>query len=268
MTMEEDIRSLIRRAEQCRDATWTDHAGEAQSRVPYPVVLNLSEPRRLPQPCSEPDETSSSSSGATRQSRLFDAHDYETCFSASTSDPPQYVLEMVPAVQQPLPAADPSPPCLPCDFVVLSGCRQRFRLSQVDDWINHVINVHLDAQLPRNSICWFCDGPPFVALSKGPEHRADAFRSRMQHIAQHFRDGQTAAQVRPDYRFLDHVRRSGLVSDDGFQMATQKDDDLPLPRNMTLVTHATTPKPARECGKLARQLRPRSRAPSPRRRMS
>ncbi|PHH82961.1 hypothetical protein CDD82_4179 [Ophiocordyceps australis] len=261
VTMVEDIISIMEQAEQRRVGPTPAHDSEAQYNAYYAASLMISEPSSQRRFRSEPFEASSDSSDATPQSSLFDLNDCETntTISASTSDPPQYVLETVPAVPQPLPVADPNPPCLPCDFVALSSCRQRFRLSEVDDWINH-INGHLESHLPCKAICWFCDDPEFVASSKGPpEHRIDVFRSRMQHIAQHFRDGKTAAQVRPDYHFLDHVRACGLISHEAFESATQRDDDLPLPRGMILVPH-----PRSQNAERRRQHRPRGRAPSPR----
>ncbi|KAI1132143.1 hypothetical protein F5Y10DRAFT_6087 [Nemania abortiva] len=101
---------------------------------------------------------------------------------------------------------------LPCEFVGYSNCEQRFALNEVDLWIEHIISDHLQGSLPDKVICWFCDDYIFDSNRVGNRHLN--FQQRMWHIRDHFWDGGVGVHnMRPDYYFNEHLRRSRLIPD-------------------------------------------------------
>lgn len=108
---------------------------------------------------------------------------------------------------------------LPCEFKKLSGCQEQFGLHHKDSWIDHIIDEHLHGRCPRVSICWFCDKPVFKAGLNKKDNKLESFRQRMYHIATHFKEGMTAADIRPDFYFLDHLREHNLIDESTFKSA-------------------------------------------------
>ncbi|KAK3175531.1 hypothetical protein K4F52_010187 [Lecanicillium sp. MT-2017a] len=113
---------------------------------------------------------------------------------------------------------------LPCEFIAYANCGLEYRLGEVDDWIRHISVDHLHSILPRTAVCWFCDrshgrydvqDDGEISQQRLEEH----FRSRMLHIAEHFRAGMTVPNMRPDFAFLDHIHDNGFISEDMFQIA-------------------------------------------------
>ncbi|RDA92604.1 hypothetical protein CP533_0910 [Ophiocordyceps camponoti-saundersi (nom. inval.)] len=189
----------------------------------YQASLLLSEPGP-----SRSVQAPSLASSATPRSFVFDSVDGQSVYSVSTI-PPRQGSE--PLHRQRLPVPDFSSTWLPCEFQKLSRCQERFAVEDVDAWIQHIVHDHLGGKLPAYCICWFCDRAEFRA---GPD-RAENYRRRMQHIASHIRnEGKTAAEVRWDFHFLDHLHHHGLVSERVFQWATQQ-SELPPPKGMILV---------------------------------
>ncbi|KAI0437011.1 hypothetical protein F4803DRAFT_178211 [Xylaria telfairii] len=46
---------------------------------------------------------------------------------------------------------------LPCEFVGYSACERTFAINDVDNWIEHIISEHLQENLPKRVVCWFCN---------------------------------------------------------------------------------------------------------------
>ncbi|KAL7921546.1 hypothetical protein ACQKWADRAFT_121723 [Trichoderma austrokoningii] len=122
-----------------------------------------------------------------------------------------------------------SGPQLPCEFIGYNDCEETFDLDNVDDWVQHVCGHHLAWRLPRDCVCWFCDVPVFHAVEDTADERERNFRARMHHIAGHFGQGVTIADIRPDFYFLDHLRDIGLVSERDFWLYKEY-HEAPQPR--------------------------------------
>ncbi|KID78778.1 uncharacterized protein G6M90_00g026700 [Metarhizium brunneum] len=115
---------------------------------------------------------------------------------------------------------------LPCEFRKFSGCQKQFDLHDKDSWIDHIIDEHLHGRCPRVSICWFCDESVFRSGSNQKDEKLESFRQRMYHTATHFKEGMTAADIRPDFYFLDHLRENNLIDESTFRSA-KKLGELP-----------------------------------------
>ncbi|ETS75646.1 hypothetical protein PFICI_12590 [Pestalotiopsis fici W106-1] len=120
---------------------------------------------------------------------------------------------------------------LPCEFVGYTGCNRTFQLDDTDRWINHIIIDHLEYRLPSRCACWYCDDHVFDAFQNRPDdhvsnatqNRLDVatnFGVRLRHIRNHILyDGYGISQIRPDYAFLAHIKKLGLVSQAVFDEA-------------------------------------------------
>ncbi|KAI1144723.1 hypothetical protein F4825DRAFT_342036 [Nemania diffusa] len=101
---------------------------------------------------------------------------------------------------------------LPCEFASYGHCEQVFGLDDVDNWIEHIITDHLQGELPKKVVCWFCDD--FVFDSKYTAGRRQNFSNRMWHIRDHVLiEGCSAKDIRPDHHFNTHLREAGLISE-------------------------------------------------------
>lgn len=184
-------------------------------------------------------------------SAIFDTVDSYSTYSASTA-PPQRGPE--PLQRQRAPVPDFAAPWFPCEFRKLSGCEERFGRDEVEAWIQHMAGMHLQGNLPTFCICWFCDGVVFQAVSERPEDLEMAYRTRMRHIASHFCHGKTAADVRWDFHFLDHVHSHGLITESVFQWATRQ-GELRMPRDMTFTDPPAIRPVVEEQGERRRHMR-------------
>lgn len=103
-------------------------------------------------------------------------------------------------------------PLLPCEFTWegYQKCDMYFHPHETDLWIDHVISDHLHHQLPSKALCWFCDDVEFDSKDWGD--RRATFDARMDHIRTHIYEGKTVRDIRPDFHFLDHMRRFNLVT--------------------------------------------------------
>ncbi|POR35695.1 Uncharacterized protein TPAR_04107 [Tolypocladium paradoxum] len=207
----------------------------------YAPEIVLSEPRAPSLPRTERDTTSLASS-ATPRSAMFDGFDSYSAYSTSTA-PPRRGHE--PPHRQRAAVPDAPVTWLPCEFRRLSGCGANFALDDVEPWIEHMIAQHLERNFPEKCICWFCDHADFRAASGLQEDKEKAYRRRMHHIAEHFRNGKTALDIRWDFHFLDHVHNQHLIEEHVFQWATRQ-SELRLPRGMTFANHPRAGRPRGE----------------------
>ena len=171
----------------------------------------------------ERSHASTSSSGATKHSTLFDRSS-DTCSvsSSACTDIPRNGPEPLHRQRPPLPLPSPwsvPAPLMPCEFHWYDDCQVQLGLHDVDDLVDHILMVHLNETPPPYSICWFCDQGKFKSVTESPEEREAAYRRRMAHIASHFRNGLTVAEIRPDFFFLEHLHNNGLIADAKFQEA-------------------------------------------------
>ncbi|KXH66872.1 hypothetical protein CSAL01_07805 [Colletotrichum salicis] len=117
-------------------------------------------------------------------------------------------------------APPPSSHMLYCEFQPWTGCREQFRLDDVDSWIRHTEEIHLQGEYPAVCVCWFCDDFNFNVGPHCPDPGQN-FSHRMQHIAHHMlHDAYRFEQRRPDFSFVDHLYRSGRITLENFQQAT------------------------------------------------
>lgn len=122
-------------------------------------------------------------------------------------------------------AAPPDPALLashrmPCEFARYTGCAATFdAFTQVESWILHELQDHLGWEPPPTCLCWFCDDYKFVTALTGHGDNKENFRSRMVHIADHFKEEGTVNTrgIRPDFFFLDYLWEKGMVSRDVFE---------------------------------------------------
>ncbi|KAI9155371.1 hypothetical protein HJFPF1_07953 [Paramyrothecium foliicola] len=160
-------------------------------------------------------------SGSRLQCRIFDKKLALSETTASTApprrgvQPPQLQRPMVPIPNMAYRVQ------LPCEFATFSGCEMHFSTNEVDAWIQHIVTAHLQGLLPSYTVCWFCERE-FHAQLDTPADRARCYSSRMRHHVEHFLEGVTAAQRRPDFHFLDHIHDHGLIADNTFHLARQE----------------------------------------------
>lgn len=104
------------------------------------------------------------------------------------------------------------PLLLPCEFAwePYGKCDRYFNPLETDSWIDHVISNHLNDQLPSKALCWFCDDIEFDSKDFGD--RRATFDARMDHIRAHIYDGKTIRDIRPDFHFLEHMRKYNLIT--------------------------------------------------------
>ncbi|KAK0674509.1 hypothetical protein QBC41DRAFT_1667 [Cercophora samala] len=113
-----------------------------------------------------------------------------------------------------------------CEFSALQGCTATFRLDDEYSWIQHHI-WHLRDVYPFRSKCWFCDDFQFVARNSDDD-LYPTFYDRMQHIRTHIsQDGKTSRQARPDFHVVDHMYQQRLISEEAYQEARMRFDELP-----------------------------------------
>lgn len=183
----------------------------------YATSLNISEAPRQPQALTHRG-TPSWGSSATQASFAFDAFENLSTCSASTAPStsgPEPVMRQRPAI------ADFGAGSLPCEFRTFANCSGMFPLHQANLWIEHMIHEHLRGAFPIKSLCWFCDDVQFESKSSRQDDKMLCYRQRMHHIASHFYQGLTAANIRPDFNFLDHLLRNRLISEEMFRRASQ-----------------------------------------------
>ncbi|KAI0130855.1 hypothetical protein F4814DRAFT_145590 [Daldinia grandis] len=127
------------------------------------------------------------------------------------------------------PTPDPRMIVLPCELIGF-GCNHAFNFNEVDAWIEHIAANHLHDRLPSKAICWFCDTWHFD--SRAPEVRNDRrqnFENRMWHIRDHFADGKTTDDIRPDFHMLEHLHRYNIIAEEDY-IKCKRWNDLPCRR--------------------------------------
>lgn len=100
-------------------------------------------------------------------------------------------------------------PRLPCEFDVLTGCRERFLADETPQWIDHVSD-HLRGKFPNECWCWYCDDFKFNAETMGLD-REHNFHNRLEHIREHLVDGSRLRTRRRDYPFLKFLDKNKLI---------------------------------------------------------
>ncbi|KAF3070572.1 hypothetical protein GL218_00396 [Daldinia childiae] len=153
----------------------------------------------------------------------------DTASMYSNSTIPTQFSDPNDGLYNPYPTLDPRAMALPCEFVGF-GCNQTFSFSETDAWIEHIIAGHLGDKLPSKAICWFCDTEYFD--SKRPEvggDRRQNFDNRMWHIREHFTEGKTVHDIRPDFHMVEHLHRHQFISDDTY-FGYIRWNDLPCSR--------------------------------------
>ncbi|KAI1471184.1 uncharacterized protein F4812DRAFT_169596 [Daldinia caldariorum] len=123
---------------------------------------------------------------------------------------------------------DLAPMRLPCEFIGL-GCNETFSFNEVDAWTEHVITDHLGNKLPSIVACWFCDTWRFDCNTPniGGDQRYN-FDLRMNHIYEHFLDGKSVHDIRPDFYMIEHLGKNGLVATTTYHYL-KRWNDVPCP---------------------------------------
>jgi hypothetical protein len=191
--------------------------------------------------------TSGSSAYPTEASSIFDTpyHRPARPISISEETDATSVLESDTAsVQSVGEAPGTDELTIPCEFSGLSDCGWTFRLSEIHSWLTHVKGVHLRGFLPDETWCWFCDKVFKTTSGRDPE-RAACFHQRISHIVDvHLGDVTNVDQlrIRPDFPFLVHLAKHGLISQEVFDTATQFTE---VPKNLQQrVQGPPSPKPS------------------------
>lgn len=110
---------------------------------------------------------------------------------------------------------------LPCEFVSYGSCDEQFHLTDFDQWMKHIVFDHLGNSLPNKCCCWYCDNCDFDARRDHLDKESN-FRNRLDHIRCHIRDdGFGIDEIRPDYDFIAHLWKLGLISRGTYE-ATQR----------------------------------------------
>ncbi|KAL7948230.1 hypothetical protein V8C42DRAFT_313861 [Trichoderma barbatum] len=171
--------------------------------TPWRASTSSGDSRRRPSEA----HVSSIASGETRRSSIFDSIES----SSSTTS-------VLPGRR------------LPCEFHWYGDCEETFDLRNINGWVDHVESHHLEMTLPMACWCWFCDDVVFRAQSDTIQQRRRCYTDRMNHIAEHYRQGATINDIRPDFEFLHHLRENDLISRRNFLRARDF-HEAPQPRN-------------------------------------
>lgn len=107
---------------------------------------------------------------------------------------------------------------LPCDFAFV-GCTVTFRPEEYGAWVTHSLSHFERAGPPPKVICTFCDDDEATFETNGD--RALNWRTRMFHVAEHFENGKTYDDLRPDFFVVEHMRKNGLLSEEDFKLAME-----------------------------------------------
>jgi hypothetical protein len=116
----------------------------------------------------------------------------------------------------------------PCEFFGFSDCQEKFKATEFDGWFDHIAGDHLQYDLPQESVCWYCDDEIYRAPSRSHEDLMAFFRKRLLHIARHLRGELGPGQIRPDFWFVQHIRKLELIDDETVNLARSW-HELPMP---------------------------------------
>ncbi|KAF8856423.1 hypothetical protein BDZ45DRAFT_476350 [Acephala macrosclerotiorum] len=105
---------------------------------------------------------------------------------------------------------------LPCEFAFM-GCEVIFRPDEYESWVTHSFSHFERAGPPPKAICTFCDDDEAIFETNGD--KVLNWRTRMYHVAEHFENGQTYEDLRPDFFVVEHMRENGLLSEEDFKFA-------------------------------------------------
>ncbi|KAI1756788.1 hypothetical protein F4782DRAFT_484147 [Xylaria castorea] len=134
---------------------------------------------------------------------------------------------------------DPTIGSLPCEFIGYGGCAQTFAWDDVDNWIEHIISKHLNGNLPKKVICWFCDDATFDYRETGETgDRRVNFEHRMWHIRSHILDGMNVHDIRPDHFLTAHLKKYRLVPEYAYHVVRRYAE---VPQPNWIVPHDGVP---------------------------
>ncbi len=103
-------------------------------------------------------------------------------------------------------------PYLPCDFVGMQWCNERFHVDDMMNWINHIQYFHLRNNFPESVMCWYCD-VRFEATSTKPKDLLANFQARLTHIREHIvNEGKDENFIRVDCHYAEFLYNAGLIS--------------------------------------------------------
>ncbi|KAF3058785.1 hypothetical protein CFAM422_011934 [Trichoderma lentiforme] len=203
----EDITHFLKEHKETKVRSTVTGSSDFQWELPQETPRRVSIPPRHRRRHRLEAHVMSITSGETRRSSIFDS--VESSSSASSALPGRR---------------------LPCEFYWYGDCEETFDLRDIDGWVDHVAAHHLDMILPSKSCCWFCDEVVFHAQPETQQQCRLRYTDRMHHIAGHYHQGATLADVRPDFDFLDHLRINALISEGSFQRA-RNFHEAPQPKN-------------------------------------
>jgi len=101
-----------------------------------------------------------------------------------------------------------------CLFEV-SGCMVRHQITEVELWIAHSITHFGSYSPPPESLCSFCDIPPF----KSSGDNLLAWRNKMIHIKDHVLNHQAPDFLRPDFLTINYMSKWKLISPGDYKSA-------------------------------------------------
>lgn len=118
-------------------------------------------------------------------------------------------------------------PRLPCEFDVLTGCRERFLADETSQWIDHV-SSHFRGKFPEECWCWYCDDFKFNAEAMGLDRKLN-FHHRLEHIREHLVDGNRLRTRRRDYPLLKFLDKNKLIPSSvaKLQLSTRESPSFP-----------------------------------------
>ncbi|KAF2995771.1 hypothetical protein E8E14_000554 [Neopestalotiopsis sp. 37M] len=162
--------------------------------------------------------TATVASSSTGMSSMSDASSWPDSYYNSSYSASVYTELTIPSTTGTVQPPRRGAYRLPCEFVGYASCDQYFYPEEADQWIEHIIVDHLRNHLPSKSACWYCDDHDFDASRDGD--RMTHFRNRLDHIRTHIRDeGLGVDDIRPDYAFIAHIEKLGLIAQPVFQEA-------------------------------------------------
>lgn len=149
----------------------------------------------------------SSSSGGTFYS---DASVFSHSSYSSSSTMPSHTVQLLRNDPRPQVSVNVPGQELVCELFQHGLCQETFSYDDFAGWKHHVVKDHLNGHLPKISGCCFCCAVHH-ARSMTPERLQSSFKSRMKHIEEHFRQGQTREHMKPDPYLYQHLCHIGII---------------------------------------------------------
>lgn len=140
--------------------------------------------------------------------------------TTSVSTAPSIGLPPLPTIDQQLLAMSIHGSNYPCIFTDIVKC-DNVDLEDFEEWFEHHIDHFGPRGPPNHALCVFCD----IYFER--EDAQDCWTEYLSHIYDHFVNGKTLNERRPDFRVFRDLWRNGQMSDDTYHILCDLGSERP-----------------------------------------